>query len=47
MCIILVANIVWRSGRAVRSPFRLDFSLLHYGWRHVFTVSLVYHSYVT
>ena len=37
MCIVLVVNIIWRSGRAVRSPFLLDFSFLHHSCRRVFT----------
>ena len=41
MCIVLVANIIWRSGRAVRSPFLLDFSFLHHSCRRVFTVFYV------
>ena len=27
MCVILVANIIWRSGQAIRSSFLLVFSL--------------------
>ena len=30
MCIILVANIIWRSGHAIRSSFLVDFSFLHH-----------------
>ena len=39
MCIILVANIIWRSGNAIRSSYLLDFSFLHHSCRRVFTVS--------
>ena len=28
MCVILVANIIWRSGHAIRSSFPLNFSSL-------------------
>ena len=41
MCIIRVANIIWRSGHAIRSFFPLDFSSLHYSCRRVFTVFYV------
>ena len=41
MCIVLVANVIWCSGRAVRSPFLLDFSFLHHSCRRVFTVFYV------
>ena len=41
MCIVLVANIIWCSGRAERSPFLLDFSFLHHSCRSVFTVFYV------
>ena len=41
MRIVLVANIIWCSGRAVRSPFLLDFSFLHHSCRRVFTVFYV------
>ena len=41
MCIIRVANIIWRSGHAIRSSFPLDFSSLHYSCRRVFTVFYV------
>ena len=41
MCIVLVANVIWCSGRAVRSPFLLDFSFLHRSCRSVFTVFYV------
>ena len=33
MCIFLVANIIWRSGHAIRSSFLLDFSFLHHNCR--------------
>ena len=33
MCIIFVANIIWRSGHAIRSSFLLDFSFLHHSYR--------------
>ena len=41
MCILRVANIIWRSGHAIRSSFPLDFSSLHYSCRRVFTVFYV------
>ena len=41
MCIILIANIIWRSGHAKRSSFLLDFSFLHPSSRRVLTVSYV------
>ena len=41
MCIVIVANIIWCSSRAVRSPFLLDFSFLHHSCRRVFTVFYV------
>ena len=36
-CVILVANIIWSSGHAIRS-FPLDFSFLRHSCRRVFTV---------
>ena len=36
MCIILVANIIWRSGHVIPSSFLLDFSFLHHSYRRVF-----------
>ena len=41
MCILRVANIIWRSGHAIRSSFPLDFSSLHYSCRRVSTVFYV------
>ena len=41
MSIILVANIIWRSGHAIRSSFLLDFSFLHHNSRVGFTVFFV------
>ena len=41
MCILRVANVIWRSGHAIRSSFPLDFSSLHYSCRRVFTVFYV------
>ena len=41
MCIILVANIIWHSGHAIRSSYLLDFSLLHHSCWPVFTVFYV------
>ena len=38
MCIILVANIIWRSGHAIRSSFLLDIYFLRYSCRRVLTV---------
>ena len=35
ICIILRANIIWRSGHAIRSSFLLDFSFLHHICRRV------------
>ena len=35
MCIILVANIIWRSSQEIRSSFPLDFSSLHYSYSYV------------
>ena len=35
MCIILVPNIIWRSGQAIRSSSPLDFSSLHFSFRGV------------
>ena len=32
MCIILVVNIIWRSGHAIRSFYLLDSSFLHHSW---------------
>ena len=33
MCIVFVANIIWRSGHVIRSSFLLDFSFLHHSCR--------------
>ena len=35
ICIILEANIIWRSGHVIRSSFLLDFSFLHHICRRV------------
>ena len=41
VCIILLANIIWRSGHAICSSSLLDFSFLHHICRRVFTVLYV------
>ena len=41
MCIILVANIVWRFDHAVRLSYLLNFSFLHHSYWRVFTVFYV------
>ena len=41
MCIIPVANIIWRSGQAIISFFPLDFSSVHHSCRRFFTVLYV------
>ena len=41
MCITHEANIIWRSGHAIRSSFLQDFSFLHHSCRPVFTVLYV------
>ena len=51
VCIILVANIIWRSGHAIRSSFHVDFSFLHHNCEvsSQFSTSQLYdlqHSYV-
>ena len=36
MCIIIVHNIIWRPGHAIRSSSLLDFTFLHHSCRRVF-----------
>ena len=40
-CTLFLANIIWRSGHAIRSPFPLDSSILHHDCRLVSTVFYV------
>ena len=41
MCIILVANIIWRSSHTIHSPFPLDFSSILYSCLRILTVFYV------
>ena len=41
ICPLFLANIIWRSGHAIRSSFLLDSSILHHDYRLVSTVFYV------